>query len=289
MPIPSTAAERRRAERAARSGGEPELEFAGGTPYARYGAIDTLLDLQRPRTAEPSETSFIIATQVMELLFSLLAEHWERAREAMERDDTAAAVAELRRGARVQDVLVSSWDLLADLSPTEFSRFRDALGDASGFQSHTYRRLEFLLGNTSAAMVRPHRGSPRARAELERAMEEPGLYDAALGLLARRGLPVPDEALRRDRTRPYAEHPGVREAWARVYADDTPGNDLFVLAEALLDTAERVTRWRQRHLAAVKRSMGAKPGTGGSNGLRWLAANAAEDVFPELWSLRTEL
>ncbi|MDA2803108.1 tryptophan 2,3-dioxygenase [Nocardiopsis suaedae] len=288
MPIPS-AAERRREKRAARTGGEPELDIAGDTPYARYGAIDTLLDLQRPRTDEPSETSFIIATQVMELLFTLLAGHWERARDAMEEDDVPAALAELRRGAHVQDVLVSSWDLLADLSPTEFSRFRDALGDASGFQSHTYRRLEFLLGNTSEPMVRPHKGSPRARAELERAMSEPGLYDAALRLLARRGLPVPEEALERDRARPYAEHDGVRAAWARVYADDTPGNDLFTLAEALLDTAERVTRWRQRHLAAVKRSMGAKPGTGGSNGLRWLAANAAEDVFPELWSLRTEL
>ncbi|MFW5419464.1 tryptophan 2,3-dioxygenase [Nocardiopsis sp. CNT-189] len=275
--------------RGAREDGRPRLDFDGGTPYAEYAAIDVLLDLRRPRTDEPAETDFIVATQVMELLFDLLAEHWVRARDALERDDVPAALAELRKGTRVQDVLVSSWDLLADLTPTEFARFRSAFGEASGFQSHTYRRLEFLIGNKSAAMLRPYQDAPRARADLERALAEPGLYDAALRLLARRGLPVPAEAVDRDWTRPYRPDPGVERAWAGVYADDTPGNELFLLAEALLDTAERVTRWRWRHLSAVKRSLGAKPGSGGSDGVRWLAGNAARDVFPELWSLRAAL
>jgi len=285
-PVPSSAALSRQ-ERAERNRGRPTLAFDGTTPYARYGAIDTLLSLQRPATDEPAETSFIIATQVMELLFTLVRHEWERARDALDADDVPAALAALRRGHGAQDVLVDSWELLATLTPTEFNRFRDHLGEASGFQSYSYRHLEFLLGNKSAAMIRPHRADPRAGARLRRALGEPSLYDAALRLLHRRGLPVPAERVERDWTLPVEPHPQVVRAWELVYADDRPGNELLALAEALLDTAERVTRWRHRHLMAVKRTLGAKPGTGGSSGLRWLSGNVQQDVFPELWQLRT--
>ncbi|GAB3205288.1 tryptophan 2,3-dioxygenase [Marinactinospora thermotolerans] len=280
-------AEEERIERAARGEGPPTLSFEGSTPYARYAGIEALLDLQHPRTGEPAETRFIIATQVMELLFLLIGEEWERARDELEADRVAAAMAALRRGHHAQDVLVSSWDLLATLTPVEFGRFRDVLGEASGVQSPGYRHLEFLIGNKSAVMARPHRAAPRARAVLERALREPGLYDAALRLLHRRGLPVPLDRVERDWTRPYEPDPEVERAWSVVYADETPGAELPALAEALLDTAERVTRWRHRHLMAVKRALGARPGTGGSSGLDWLSRNAARDVFPELWSLRT--
>jgi len=278
-----------RQERAERNRGRPTLSFDGATPYVRYGAVDTLLSLQRPNTDEPAETSFIITTQVMELLFALVRHEWEQARSALDADDVPAALAALRRGHAAQDVLVESWDLLSALTPTEFNRFRDHLGEASGFQSYGYRHLEFLLGNKSAAMIGPHRADPRVRAELERALGEPSLYDAALRLLHRRGLPVPAERVERDWTRPAEPHPQVVRAWELVYADDRPGNELLALAEALLDTAERVTRWRHRHLMAVKRAMGAKPGTGGSAGLRWLRGNVQQDVFCELWQLRTGL
>ncbi|MBV2363713.1 tryptophan 2,3-dioxygenase [Streptomonospora nanhaiensis] len=257
--------------------------------YADYVRTETLLDLQRPRTGEPAELSFIIATQVMELLFTLVRQHWTAARDALEADDAEAAIAALRRGTGAQDVLVESWALLGTLTPAEFDRFRDSLGVASGVQSPGYRHLEFLLGNKSAGMIRPFRGQPDVHRDLERALAEPGLYDAALRLLHRRGLGVPAAAADRDWRRPYTPHPDVEKAWARVYADDRPGNELLRLAEALVDTAERVTRWRHRHLMAVKRAMGAKPGTGGSTGLDWLARNAGQDVFPELWSLRTAL
>ncbi|GAB3500510.1 tryptophan 2,3-dioxygenase [Nocardiopsis coralliicola] len=256
-------------------------------PYTRYGEIDTLHALQHPRTDEPAERTFILTTQVMELLFALIADHWQAARDALEDDDVPAALAALRQGARVQDVLVQSWDLLADLTPAEFERFRPALGDASGIQSAAYRRLEYLLGNTAPGLAAPHRGDPAARAALERALAEPGLYDAVLRLLSRRGLPVPAGVLGRDRARPYRPDMAVEEVWRRVYADERAGNDLLQLAEALLDTAERVTRWRHRHLWAVRRSLGARPGTGGTEGVRWLARNAEREVFPELWTLRT--
>src|SRR5690349_10464047 len=111
------------------------------TPYDEYGGIDVLHALGTPRTEVPAEKSVIVATQVMELLFGLLRHEWEQAQRALRADDPAAAVAALRRGTTVQDVLISSWDLLATLTPAEFDAFRDALGTASGVQSTAYRRL----------------------------------------------------------------------------------------------------------------------------------------------------
>ncbi|QVQ52022.1 tryptophan 2,3-dioxygenase [Spiractinospora alimapuensis] len=268
---------------------DPTLDFREGTPYARYGGIDTLLSLQHPRTAQPAETGFLITTQVMELLFKLLAHEWTQARDALEDDQVPTALAALRRSSRAQEVLVDSWDLLAALTPGEFAAFRDGLGEASGVQSGTYRELEFLLGNKSAAMLRPHRDSPGTLARLRAVLAEPSLYDASLRLLSRRGVAVPHDHVARDWTQPYESDPGVEAAWATVYAEESPDNDASQLAELLVDTAERVTRWRQRHLLVVRRSLGAKPGTGGSSGVEWLRRNAERDVFPELWSLRNTM
>lgn len=275
------------AARAGEEDGSPTLSFERNTPYVDYVGIDTLLSLQKPRTDEPAESSFIIATQVMELLFALVQERWEAARDALDADDVPGALAWLRRACNAQDVLNDSWGLLADMTPTEFNRFRDSFGEASGFQSHGYRKLEFLLGNKSAPMIRPHKGMNAVARELTDLLERPGLYDAALRLLHRRGLPVPQDRVERDWTQPYEASAEVEKVWLTVYADDTPGNELFLLAEGLLDVAERVTRWRHRHLVAVKRTLGGRPGSGGSNGLAWLARNAEQDVFPELWSLRS--
>ncbi|MFI6574782.1 tryptophan 2,3-dioxygenase [Nocardiopsis sp. NPDC050513] len=276
-------------EAAATHGGGPTLSFERATPYVEYAGVDTLLSLQNTRTDEPAETAFIVSTQVMELLFTLVQQRWEAARDALEADDVPGALAWLRRACHAQDVLNASWGLLSDMTPTEFNRFRPAFGEASGFQSYGYRELEFLLGNKSAAMIRPHKAMGGVVAELTRLLEGPSLYDAALRLLRRRGLPVPDDHVERDWTADYEPSAGVEHAWALVYGDDRPGNELFLLAEALLDVAERVTRWRHSHLVAVKRAMGAKPGSGGSNGLNWLARNAEQDVFPELWSLRNTM
>jgi len=278
-----------RATKAESNEGKPTLSFDRNTPYADYLGVDTLLGLQNPRTKEPAESAFIIGTQVMELLFTLVQERWEAARDALEVDDVPGAVAWLRSACNAQDVLNSTWGLFGDMTPTQFNRFRDAFGEASGFQSYSYRKLEFVLGHKSAAMIRPHKAMTGVVDDLTALIERPSLYDAALRLLHRRGLPVPDARAERDWSEDYEPSPEVEAAWIEVYADDRPGNDLYLLAEALVDVAERVTRWRQLHLVAVKRTMGGKPGSGGSNGLNWLARNAEKDVFPELWSLRSTL
>ncbi|WP_017587417.1 tryptophan 2,3-dioxygenase [Nocardiopsis ganjiahuensis] len=288
-PTEDVGAAEARASRAESNGGKPTLAFDKNTPYVDYAGIDTLLSLQNPRTKEPAESAFIIGTQVMELVFALIQQRWEAARDALETDDVPGAVAWLRSACNAQDVLNSSWGLFSDMTPTQFNRFRDSFGEASGFQSYSYRKLEFLLGHKSAAMIRPHKAMSGVVTELTDLIERPSLYDAALRLLHRRGLPVPDTSAERDWTEDYEPSAEVERAWTEVYADDRPGNDLYLLAEALVDVAERVTRWRQLHLVAVKRTMGGKPGSGGSNGLNWLARNAEKDVFPELWSLRSTI
>ncbi|MFJ9697352.1 tryptophan 2,3-dioxygenase [Kitasatospora sp. NPDC101183] len=261
-------------------GGEP----GRGTPYAQYVRLEELHSLQNPRSKEPAELSFIVTTQVMELLFDLLRHEWTIARSALREDDLPSALAALRRGTHAQDVLVESWDLLATMTPQEFNSFRALFGEASGFQSAAFLHLEFMLGNKNAALLTMYAGMPETLAGLEEALRSPGLYDEALALLARRGLAVPATASA-ERHRPSEE---VAAAWQRVYTEPEFA-ELQPLGEALLDVAERVTRWRQRHLSAVKRSMGAKPGSGGSSGLAWLRKSAEQDVFPELWTIRNEL
>lgn len=266
---------------------EPESQSeagSGATPYERYARLDVLHTLQQPRSTVDAELSFIITTQVMELLFDLLRHEWTGARHALRADDLTGALAALRRGAHVQDVLNSSWELLATLTPMEFSAFRPLLGEASGFQSSAYLHLEFLLGNKAEGLLEMYQGSAATHQALAAALHAPSLYDEVLALLARRGLPVDGTPT----TGRHRSDQAVEAAWRTVYTDPALA-DLAPLAEALLDTAERVTRWRQRHYAAVKRSMGAKTGTGGSSGLSWLKAAAEQDVFPELWSVRGAL
>ena len=264
------------------SGSGPE--DTGATPYERYARLDVLHTLQQPRSKVDAELSFIITTQVMELLFDLLRHEWTRAQHALREDDLTAALAALRRGTHVQDVLNNSWDLLATLTPVEFSAFRPVLGEASGFQSSAFLQLEFLLGNKAERLLEMYQGSAATHQELAAALRGPSLYDDVLMLLARRGLAVDGTPS----TARYRADPAVEEAWRAVYTDPALA-DLAALAEVLLDTAERVSRWRQRHYASVKRSMGAKPGTGGSSGLSWLKAAADQDIFPELWSVRGAL
>ncbi|MFE9423546.1 tryptophan 2,3-dioxygenase [Kitasatospora sp. NPDC006697] len=268
------------ADRAAEAAGQ-----TGATPYERYARLDVLHTLQQPRSEVDAELSFIITTQVMELLFDLLRHDWTLAARALRADDPEGARGALRRAALTQDVLNGSWDLLATLTPTEFSAFRPVLGEASGFQSSAYLRLEFMLGNKSGRLLAMYADAPRVRQELTEALHGATLYDEVLGLLARRGLLAAAPAPAPER---YRAQDAVREAWRTVYTEPAHA-DLFALGEALLDTAERVTRWRQRHYASVKRTMGEKPGTGGSSGLAWLKAAAEQDVFPELWTVRGEL
>ncbi|MEU2061906.1 tryptophan 2,3-dioxygenase family protein [Streptomyces sp. NPDC013455] len=266
----------------------PNLDFAGTTPYEDYVKADVLTHLQQTLSDDPGEMVFLVTTQVMELWFTVIVHEWETAAQALRADDVPTAIAALKRSVRELEALNASWKPLGQLTPAQFNSYRSALGEGSGFQSAMYRRLEFLLGEKSASMLVPHRGAPRVHAELEKALHEPSLYDEVLRLLARRGHAVPASVLHRDVARRYEPSDAVEAAWAEIYSGDQDA-ELVRLGEALSDVAELVWRWRNDHLVATRRAMGAKAGTGGSAGVAWLEKRARKNVFPELWTARSHV
>ncbi|MFI6962222.1 tryptophan 2,3-dioxygenase family protein [Streptomyces sp. NPDC050255] len=267
----------------------PHLDFAGTTPYEDYVQADVLTHLQHLRSDDPGEMVFLVTTQVMELWFTVIVHEWETAAHAMRKDRLDVAQDALKRSLRELEALNASWTPLAQLTPAQFNSYRSSLGEGSGFQSAMYRRMEFLLGDKSASMLVPHRGAPRVHAELEKALGEPGLYDEALALLARRGYAVPQEVLGRDLTLKYEPSAEVEAVWAEIYANPDQNDELVRLGEALTDVGELVWRWRNDHLVATRRAMGSKTGTGGSAGVAWLEKRATKNVFPELWTARSHV
>jgi tryptophan 2,3-dioxygenase len=217
--------------------------------YAQYACLDELLNLQWPRTEAPAELSFIITTQVMELYFKLLDHEWTAACAKLDAGEVRAAIVDLRRGHGVQDALTASWEALRTLTPAEFDEFREAFGAASGLQSELYRDLEQHLGV-------PYSSRPAAA----------GLARSAAQLLESRGL----------------------SGWRDVYEHASEHPELVDLGEALYDAADRFTRWKQRHLLSVWRSMGNKPGSAGTSGAEWLARGVHQKYLPDLWDVRTE-
>ncbi|CAM5462181.1 tryptophan 2,3-dioxygenase family protein [Streptomyces xanthochromogenes] len=266
----------------------PNLDFEGTTPYEDYVQADVLTHLQHLRSDDPGEMVFLVTTQVMELWFTVIVHEWETASRALRADRIPVAVDALKRSVRELEALNASWTPLAQLTPAQFNSYRSALGEGSGFQSAMYRRMEFLLGDKSASMLVPHRGAPRVHAELEKALGEPSLYDEVLALLARRGYPIPAEVLQRDLTLKYEPDARVEAVWTELYTGDQNA-ELVRLGEALTDVGELVWRWRNDHLVATRRAMGAKTGTGGSAGVAWLEKRATKSVFPELWTARSHV
>ncbi|APU17772.1 MULTISPECIES: tryptophan 2,3-dioxygenase [Actinoalloteichus] len=265
----------------------PRLGFEATTPYDDYVRADALTRLALPRTDDPAEMAFLVTSQVMELWFALLVHEWRTAVVLLGRDDLSGALSALRRSLPELAALNAAWQPIARLTPAQFESYRPALGSASGFQSARYRELEFLLGEKSANMIKPHEGTPRAHAELTEALHAPSLYDAALELLHRRGCPLPAEVRERDRTRTHPADPAVEQAWARVYRG--ADHRLVELGEVLTDIAEGFWRWRSDHLMATRRAMGTRPGSGGSAGVAWLERRAGRLVFPELWTVRADV
>jgi tryptophan 2,3-dioxygenase len=276
-----------RAARAVATAGEPILEFTGQTPYDAYVRATTLHQLQQPLTDDPGEMSFLVVSQIMELYFNLVCFELRHTQQLLRADRIWDAQAPLRRAAGHLAGLNAAWRGLRWMTPADFNRFRNELGEGSGFQSAMYRHLEFLLGLKTASLIRPFKRQPEAYAALAADLAGPSLWDDVLALLARRGLPVPAAVLDRDHSTTHEPDPQVEAVWVEIYRDAGPDNHLRLLGEALAEVAEEFGDWRYAHLKAVQRTMGAKAGSGGSAGVAWLQRSMARVVFPELWSART--
>lgn len=260
----------------------------GTTKYLDYFQVQRLHSLQEPVTDTPYEMAFLVSSQVMELYFGLLCHELGRARQEIRADDVVGALRTLSRGTAHLRALEGTWESYADMTPADWNPILAHLGGSSSLQSPMYRHLNFLLGLKSPQMLEPHEPTPQIHGELGQALGEPSLYDEVLALLHRRGLPLPDSAVRRDHTEPYAPRPEVEAAWTRVYADDSLG-ELRELGEELLRIADHFARWKQGHLTVTQRTYGAKPGFYGTDAVAWLRRSLDLPVFPELWSARAAM
>ena len=266
-----------------------QLDFSQSMSYGDYLQLDAILSAQKPLSPAHDEMLFIVQHQTSELWMKLMLHELRAAIAHIARDELPPAFKMLARVRKIMEQLVHAWDVLATMTPPEYSAMRPYLGSSSGFQSYQYRSIEFALGNKNRAMLQPHAHRPDLLAQVQAAFEAPSLYDEALRLLARRGLPVPASHTDRDWTLPYAESDAVERAWLTVYRDPAQHWDLYQLGEELTDLEDAFRLWRFRHVTTVERIIGFKRGTGGTGGVSYLRKMLDVVLFPEIWKLRTDL
>ncbi len=266
-----------------------QLDFSRDMSYGDYLQLDSILSAQKPLSPAHDEMLFIVQHQTSELWMKLMLHELHAAVRHVAQDELQPAFKMLARVSKIMEQLVHAWDVLATMTPPEYSAVRPYLGKSSGFQSHQYRCIEFMLGNKNAAMLKPHAHHPDRIAAVQAVYEAPSLYDESLRLLARRGLPVPASHLQRDWTQPYEANDAVEQAWLAVYRDPKAHWDLYQLGEELTDLEDAFRLWRFRHLTTVERVIGFKRGTGGTGGVSYLRQMLDVVLFPEIWHLRTAL
>jgi tryptophan 2,3-dioxygenase len=259
--------------------------------YGSYLDLDTLLAAQNP-VSDPEhhdELLFIVQHQTTELWLKLVLHELESACALLAADELAPALKRVARVKHIQRTLTEQWSVLATLTPTEYSQFRDVLGSASGFQSYQYRAVEFVLGNKNERMLTVFESDPHASTVLRRAFDAPSLYDQFLRLLARSGYPVPTAVLERDVTRAWTFTPELVPVFTEIYSDAETHWAAYETCEELVDLEDNFQLWRFRHLKTVERIIGQKTGTGGSSGSSFLRRALELTFFPELFAVRTEI
>ena len=265
------------------------MSFAGAMSYGDYLGLDGLLAQQHPQSGAHDELLFIIQHQTSELWMKLAIHELGAARYALREGDMAHLFKMLARVSRIFEQLNNAWDVLRTMTPADYTRFREALGPSSGFQSWQYRMIEFVLGNRNPNMLRPHDHVPDIRARLEAELARPSFYDEVIGFLYR-SLDGPDARVPAPQlTTPHQALPEVQARWKQVYEDVDRHWTLYELGEKLVDLEDYFRRWRFNHVTTVERVIGFKRGTGGTSGVQYLRRMLSVELFPELWHLRGDL
>jgi tryptophan 2,3-dioxygenase len=254
--------------------------------YSSYLALDEVLGAQRPRSDEHDELLFIVIHQVYELWFKQLLHESAHLQRRLEDGDTPHALHTLRRVLTILKVAVAQIDVLETMTPRQFLGFRARLDAASGFQSAQFRELEAVLGRRDPGMADPYPPGSEGRERIAAAMARPPLFASFLRYLVTQGYPVEAADLGRDVERPLGPSAGVQRVLVQVYRDD---GEPAQVAERLVDVDEGLQEWRYRHVKMVERTIGSKPGTGGSAGVGYLRTTLSEPVFPDLWAVRSAL
>jgi len=266
-----------------------EMGFSDKMSYGDYLGLPQILSAQKALSDAPDELLFIIQHQTSELWMKLMLHELYAARDAIANDQLPEAMKLLARVSRIMEQLNSAWDVLRTMTPSDYTRFRDALGQSSGFQSLQYRLIEYVLGNRNLAMTKPHEHDLDSAALLEAELEQPSLYQVVLEFARRRGFHVPEEVTTVPASRPHQASDEIRDVWHTVYQDPSSHWALYEVGEKLVDLEDYFRRWRFNHVTTVERVIGFKRGTGGTGGVSYLKRMLEVELFPELWRVRTVL
>lgn len=266
-----------------------QMTFKERMSYTDYLQLDSILSAQVPLSEAHDEMLFIIQHQTSELWMKLALHELKSAIYSIKSDDLQPAFKMLSRVARIMEQLNNAWDVLRTMTPSEYTEFRNSLGQSSGFQSWQYRAMEFYIGNRNPAMLKSHQHRPDLMEKLEEILEKPSLYDEVILLLARNGFEIGVDAERTDWRIKRAVSHQIERAWEVIYKDPQRYWPLYELAEKLVDFEDYFRRWRFNHVTTVERIIGFKRGTGGTAGVSYLRKMLEVELFPELWSVRTEL
>ncbi|GGD90822.1 tryptophan 2,3-dioxygenase [Caballeronia grimmiae] len=268
---------------------DAQLDFSDSMSYGDYLGLDLILTAQHPLSPDHNEMLFIVQHQTSELWMKLALYELRAALDSVHRDELPPAFKMLARVSRIFEQLVQAWNVLATMTPSEYTAMRPYLGASSGFQSHQYRQIEFLLGNKNVQMLKPHAHRPDILGQVRETLEMPSFYDEVIRLLARRGFDIAPERLERDWTQPTTHDASVEAAWLAVYRNPSEHWELYEMAEELVDLEDAFRQWRFRHVTTVERIIGFKQGTGGTAGAPYLRRMLDVVLFPELWHVRTVL
>jgi len=265
-----------------------KMSFDKDMSYIDYLSLDPILGAQNRQSNAHDEMLFIIQHQTSELWMRLVLHELSTAREKLVDGEFPAAFKMLTRVARIFEQLNNAWDVLRTMTPSEYTEFRDDLGASSGFQSHQYRLIEFILGNRNRSMMKVHEHRPELHHMLGQELTTKSLYHVALDNLAKQlGVTFAPEVYSLDT--PHQADTAVMDAWTRVYQDPNAYWSLYELAEKLVDLEDYFRRWRFNHVTTVERIIGFKRGTGGTSGVKYLRKMLEVELFPELWNMRGQL
>ncbi|MBE7214277.1 tryptophan 2,3-dioxygenase [Shewanella benthica] len=264
-------------------------DFKDDMSYGDYLHLNQVLSAQQPLSDQHDEMLFIVIHQASELWLKLAGHELTNAVKNIQEGDFGHAFKVISRVKQILNQLTQSWNILSTLTPVDYLKFRDALGHSSGFQSYGYRKVEFLLGNKNASLLKVHESDPVVHQELKQILEAPSLYDVTIKLLHDKGLIIDADVLTRDFSQAYQSNDSVLNAWLNVYRNADEHFQLYELAEKLIDIEDSFQQWRFKHMYTVQRIIGNKMGTGGSSGVGFLKKALDISFFPELFELRTHL
>ncbi len=264
-------------------------DFKSEMSYGDYLGLDQILSAQHPVTGEHDEPLFILIHQATEIWMKLIIHEIGAAQKLIAADNLRPAFKMLSRVALIQNQMIQSWSVLSTMTPSDYLKFRDSLGQSSGFQSYQYREIEYRMGNKNKSLLKPHEHREDISARLQSALNEPSLYDHAILLLHKRGFHIDDSIIGRDWSERHQVNASVEAAWLKIYAHPDEYWDLYELAEKLVDLEDSFQQWRFRHMKTVTRIIGQKRGTGGTAGVNYLQRALEYCFFPELWDLRAKL